>query len=289
MKPGTLGRFALTLAITGLAIWLGYGLWQRYMDSPWTRDGHVRADIVQVTADVAGRVVDVPVHDNQPVRKGDVLFRIDPERYELAVRKAKASLAAAKTELTQRRQQAARRAHLDPEVVSAEHNHDAQLAAQAARAAFEAARAQLDLAQLNLRRTVVRAPVDGYVTNLLLRPGDYAQVGAPRMAVVDRHSFWVYGYFEETRLERVRVGDPVQITLMGRRPIITGHVESIAPAITDRDNSLGTDLTANVRPVFNWVRLPSRIPVRVRIDRIPDGLRLAAGMICTVVVKPDRP
>lgn len=286
MNPRTIGRFSLTFAITALAVWLGYALWERYMDSPWTRDGHVRADVVQATADVAGRVVAVPVHDNQQVKKGDVLFRIDPDRYRLAVSQAEARLAQTKADLTLRQQQARRREHLNPEVVSTESNHNAQLTERAAKAAYDAARAQLALAKLNLKRTVVHAPVDGYVTNLLLRPGDYAKVGEPRMAVVDEHSFWVYGYFEETRLGHVQVGDRAKVTLMGQKPAIDGRVESISRAITDRDNTPGNDLTANVRPVFNWVRLASRIPVRIHLDQVPKGLHLSAGMICTVVIQP---
>lgn len=288
MRMAAWGRFLLTGAIVALAVWLGYQLWLRYMDGPWTRDGRVRANIVQVTADVAGRVVSVPVRDNQTVRKGDVLFRVDPARYRLAVAEDKAKLDAAKVELALRRQQATRRAHLDPEVVSVESNHDAQLAVAAARARYDQAKSALALAELNLARTTVHAPVDGYVTNLLLRPGDYAEVGASKMAVVDAHSYWVYGYFEETRLRHVAVGDRARVTLLGHAHALSGRVESIARAITDRDNPVAADLTANVNPVFNWVRLASRIPVRIRLDAVPEGIHLAAGMTCTVVIEPSR-
>lgn len=286
MKLAAVGRFVLTSLIVGIAVYLGYQLWLRYMDSPWTRDGRVRANIVQITADVGGRVVAVPVHDNEFVHQGDVLFEVDPARYQLALANAKAHLAATRATLEMKRQQAKRRVALDPEVVSAEQNNDTQMAAQEAMAAFDQAKAELDLAKLNLQRATVRAPVNGYVTNLLLRPGDYAAVGAPKMAIVDADSFWVYGYFEETRLRHVQVGDPAQVTLLGHTKAISGRVASIAYAIADRDNPVAPDLTADVNPVFNWVRLASRIPVHIKLEKIPANVHIAAGMTCTVVIIP---
>jgi len=286
MKLAAVGRFVLTSLIVGIAVYLGYQLWLRYMDSPWTRDGRVRANIVQITADVGGRVVSVPVHDNEFVHRGDVLFEVDPARYQLALANAKAHLAATRATLEMKRQQAKRRVALDPEVVSAEQNNDTQIAAQEAEAAYDQAKAELDLARLNLQRATVRAPVNGYVTNLLLRPGDYAAVGAPKMAIVDADSFWVYGYFEETRLRHVQVGDPAQVTLLGHTKAIEGRVASIAYAIADRDNPVAPDLTADVNPVFNWVRLASRIPVRIKLEKIPENVHIAAGMTCTVVIDP---
>ncbi|MDD3576225.1 MAG: HlyD family secretion protein [Halothiobacillus sp.] len=286
MKLAAVGRFVLTSLIVGIAVYLGYQLWLRYMDSPWTRDGRVRANIVQITADVGGRVVAVPVRDNEFVHRGDVLFEVDPARYQLALANAKAHLAATRATLEMKRQQAKRRVALDPEVVSAEQNTDTQMAAREAEAAYDQAKAELDLAKLNLERATVRAPVNGYVTNLLLRPGDYAAVGAPKMAIVDADSFWVYGYFEETRLRHVQVGDPARVTLLGHTKAISGRVASIAYAIADRDNPVAPDLTADVNPVFNWVRLASRIPVRIKLEKIPASVHIAAGMTCTVVIKP---
>lgn len=286
MKLAAVGRFVLTSLIVGIAVYLGYQLWLRYMDSPWTRDGRVRANIVQITADVGGRVVAVPVRDNEFVHRGDVLFEVDPARYQLALANAKAHLAATRATLEMKRQQAKRRVALDPEVVSAEQNTDTQIAAREAEAAYDQAKAELDLAKLNLERATVRAPVNGYVTNLLLRPGDYAAVGAPKMAIVDADSFWVYGYFEETRLRHVQVGDPARVTLLGHTKAISGRVASIAYAIADRDNPVAPDLTADVNPVFNWVRLASRIPVRIKLEKIPASVHIAAGMTCTVVIKP---
>ncbi|WP_407275837.1 efflux RND transporter periplasmic adaptor subunit [Halothiobacillus sp. DCM-1] len=290
MNGSALTRFLFSVLIVGLAAWLGWRLWQDYMDAPWTRDGRVRADIVQVTADVPGRVVAVAVQDNQLVKQGALLFRIDPARYELAVQTAEAALKQADIQLALKKDQAARRAGLDPSIVAHETQQDSKLAVRAAEAQRAAAQAALALARLNLERTAVRAPVAGTVTNLLLQPGDYAAVGAPKLALVQAHSFWVYGYFEETRLQKIALGDPAEVTLLGQTQPLKGRVTGIAPAITDRDNPVGADLTASVNPVFNWVRLASRIPVRIQLDPVPANMHLAAGMTCTVVIRPaDHP
>ena len=277
-------RVVLTLLVVALAAWLGWRLWHQYLDSPWTRDGVVQARIVDINADVPGRVIAVVVHDNTSVRAGQLLFTIDPERYQMAVQSAKAMLAEAAAHLAKAQEQAARRAQLGSDVVSAEAQQDARIAVQAARARYAAAQAALNLAALNLRRTQVRAPVAGIITNLRLRVGDYASAGAAEMALVEAKSWWVYGYFEQTRLQKVRVGDPVTVTLLGERPALRGVVESIAPAVADRESQTGARLEANVRPTFNWVRLAARIPVRIRLEDIPPHLPIAAGMLCTVVV-----
>ena len=205
--------------------------------------------------------------------------------------------------------QSARRENVN-DVISIEDRSNARSAAMTARAAWlraQATRVQASeseqlssaavtqsevavaAAQLNLDRTEVRAPVDGYVTNLDVRVGDYASTGVPRLALIDSHSYWIYGYFEETKLTQVRIGDRVDISLMsGTR--LQGTVESIARGITDADNPTGSDLLANVNPTFNWVRLAQRLPVRVRIDaeHLPEGTVLAAGMTATLIVRPHR-
>jgi multidrug resistance efflux pump len=160
-----------------------------------------------------------------------------------------------------------------------------------ARAAVAQAQVALAAAHINLDRAEVRAPVDGYITNLDVRVGDYASAGASRMALIDSHSYWIYGYFEETKLPQVRIGDPVEIRLMSGGAHLQGTVESIARGITDADNPTGADLLADVNPTFNWVRLAQRLPVRVRIDRqhIPIGTVLWAGMTATLIVHPHKP
>lgn len=274
-----------TLLILALAIWIGRLLWIHYMDTPWTRDGRVRADVINVAADVSGVVIDVPVKDNQPVKKGDLLMQIDPEHYQLAVKQAEAMVASRKATWEMRKVNANRRKDMDALVISAESREDASNVATSAQADYQLAVAQLEAAQLNLQRTKVLAAVDGYVTNLNVHRGDYARIGEAKMAVVDRNSFWVYGFFEETKLPHVRIGDPADMQLMSGE-VMKGHVESIARAIYDRDNPESRELIADVNPTFNWVRLAQRVPVRIHLDNVPEGVVLAAGITCTVIVNP---
>jgi RND family efflux transporter MFP subunit len=275
-----------TLLILALAIWIGRLLWIHYMDTPWTRDGRVRADVINVAADVSGVVIDVPVKDNQPVRKGDLLMQIDPEHYQLAVKQAEAMVASRKATWDMRKVNANRRKDMDALVISAESREDASNVATSAQADYQLAIAQLDAAKLNLQRTKVLAAVDGYVTNLNVHRGDYARIGEAKMAVVDQNSFWVYGFFEETKLPHVRIGDPADMQLMSGE-VMKGHVESIARAIYDRDNPESRELIADVNPTFNWVRLAQRVPVRIHLDQVPEGVVLAAGITCTVIVNPE--
>ena len=285
MTLGKIIGFIATAVLFVIALAVGRNLWVHYMDEPWTRDGRVRADIVNVAADVSGAVVSLPVADNQLVKKGDVLMRIDPAHYAVAVEQAEAAVAARRAEWQMRQQDAARRADMDSLVVSKESRENASQSAASAQALYRQAVAALDAAKLNLARTTVVAPVDGYVTNLNVHRGDYATAGTPKLAIVDSHSFWVYGYFEETKLPRVRVGDAAEMKLMSGGTL-KGHVESIARGIYDRDNPQSRELVADVNPTFNWVRLAQRVPVRIRIDEVPADVLLAAGTTCTVVVTP---
>lgn len=275
-----------TLLVLAAAVVIGRQLWINYMTTPWTRDGRVRADIINVAADVPGYVVDVPVKDNQLVKKGDVLMRIDPEHYEVAVRQAEALVASRKATWEMRKVNASRRADMDNLVISKENRDDASNIANSALADYQQAQAQLAAAQLDLKRTEILATVDGYVTNLNVHRGDYARTGEPKMAVVDRDSFWVYGFFEETKLPHVKVGDQAELQMMSGE-VLRGHVESISRGIYDRDNPESRELIADVNPTFNWVRLAQRVPVRIHIDEVPEGFLLAAGTTCTVVVRPQ--
>ena len=273
-----------TLLVLALAIWIGRTLWEHYMNTPWTRDGRVRADIINVAADVNGYVTGVPVKDNQLVKKGDVLLEIDPEHYQIVVKQAQSLVASRKATWEMRKVNAHRRADMDSLVISRENRDDASNIADSALADYQHALAQLDAAQLNLKRTKVLATVDGYVTNLNVHRGDYARVGDPKMAVIDKDSFWVYGFFEETKLPHIRVGEKADLQMMSGE-VLKGHVESISRGIYDRDNPESRELVADVNPTFNWVRLAQRVPVRIHIDEIPDGFLLAAGTTCTVIVE----
>jgi RND family efflux transporter MFP subunit len=276
-------RVALTLLMFALAIFVGYRLWAHYMYSPWTRDGRVRADVVAVAPDVAGLVVAVPVRDNQAVRKGDVLFIIDTARYQLAIAQAEAALSAAHTDSDLKRAEARRRAELDAAVVSRESRESTQAIAEAAAARVKEAEVALSLAQLNLERASVRAPTDGYVTNLNVHVGDFAVAGHPMLAVVDAHTFHVEGYFEETKLTHLHIGDIVDIALMSGDRHLQGKVVSLAHAIADPE---AAGLLSAVNPTFHWVRLAQRIPVRIDFNEIPKDTILAAGMTCTLTVHP---
>jgi RND family efflux transporter MFP subunit len=274
--------------VTGIAVAIaavaGWYLWRTYQESPWTRDGRVRANVVTVAPDVAGAVIDVKVKDNQEVKIGDVLFVIDPARYQLALQQAEAALAGAKTTYDQRQDELERREKLSSAAISEEALTQARSAALSARAAYDEAVAALGIAKLNLARTEVRAPVNGHVTNLLVDRGDYATAGRAMLAIVDSDSFYIAAYFEETKLRHINIGDPVSVRLMGYDAPLRGHVQSVARAITDRENVMASDLIANVNPTFSWVRLAQRIPVRIAIDKVPDGITLSAGMTATIVV-----
>ncbi len=286
----TLARVLATLLITGAGLAGAYELWDYYMLSPWTRDARVDADVVTIAPDVAGFVTDLRVRDNQIVRKGDILLVIDRERYKLALATAEANVAAHKAEMLMRQSEADRRAKLTDLSITPEAKEDAQHTAASAAAEYQQAAADLATARLNLERTVIRAPVNGFVTNLTLVVGQYAAVGTKLLALIDSDSYRVEGYFEETKMPAIKLGNKVEIHLMSGGPALRGHVESISHGITDRDDPNGPELLANVTPTFEWVRLAQRIPVRIHIDEVPGDPRISSGMTCTVVVAaPPRP
>ncbi|MCQ8278016.1 HlyD family secretion protein [Acetobacteraceae bacterium KSS8] len=279
-------RLVLTLALVGAACVLGLSLWRTYMVSPWTRDGRVRAYVVDIAPEVSGTVVSVPVRDNQLVHKGDPLFVIDPVRFRLAIAEAQARLTAAREDLRLRQSDARRRAGLSG-IVSAEEQERFSSVAATQAAAVDQAQAALDVAKLNLQRATLYSPVNGYVTNLSLRVGDYVNAGQARIAVLDRDSFWVNGYFEETKIHGIAPGAPARIKLMGFKPLLRGHVDSLAAGINDQNGNPDRLGLQDVNPVFTWVRLAQRIPVRIHIDSVPPGVVLAAGMTCSVAVGPE--
>src|ERR1700720_4097704 len=281
----TIARVALTLLIVAAGCAGGYELWDYYMLSPWTRDARVQADVVAIAPDVAGFVDELRVKDNQFVSKGEVFFVVDRARYSRALATAEANVAARKADMENAAQQAARRVRLTTLSISDEARQSAVLTANSAAAAHQQAVADRSTAQLNLDRTVVYAPVNGFVTNLTLDVGQYASVGTKVMALIDSDSYRVTGYFEETKIPAVKRSGHVDIYLMSGGPPLHGHVESISRGITDRDNPAGPELLANANPTFEWVRLAQRIPVRIHIDDVPKGVVISSGMTCTVVVE----
>jgi multidrug resistance efflux pump len=333
----------ITLATTGLAAVLGWAMWQAYMGAPWTRDGTVRTYVVRMAPEVAGRIVELPVVDNQFVHKGDLLLEIEPTDYriavdlteaavqqaqanaqnieaQIAVQQAQVSASQAKVEqeqaaLTFAEQQAARYRDLavkEAGTVQREQQTASQLRqsqaslqnAQAtltlaerqisslkaqlasAQASVAQATAQHNQAQVNLKRTQIHSPVNGWVTNLLAQQGDYATVGLNMISLVDADSFWVDAYFEETQLASIREGDPARIKLMGYSQIIRGEVAGVARGINVPNAAPNPAGLAIVNPIFTWVRLAQRVPVRIKLDRVPDGVRLVEGITATVEVAP---
>ncbi|AKV03706.1 Membrane fusion component of tripartite multidrug resistance system [Labilithrix luteola] len=284
-------RIAVTTLVVALAIFAGWRMWVHYQVEPWTRDGRVRAEVVQVSADVAGLVESVDVVDNQRVVAGQTLFVIDRARFDLAVQRAEAALVDRRAAFAQIKREVARNRELG-ELVAAEENEQTVSRLQQAQAAVDQAVSARDLAKLDRERANVRAPSDGLVTNLSLRAGDYLQAGHQALALVEEKTFHVDGYFEETKLPRIHVGDRVAIRIMGERTTIYGHVQGVASGIEDRERALGADLLPNVNPTFSWVRLPQRIPVRVTLDGVPSSIRLVSGRTATVNVlgpDPERP
>lgn len=289
MKPALvlLGRYALTISFVAVATVIAAQAWIRSERTPWTRDGRVSAEVVQIAPEVSGTISAVSVVDNQYVHRGDVLYVIDPERFRLAVASAQADVEARRQDMLVREATAQRRSQLrERNIVSQENLQQTSGAAAVAAADYRRASTALDLAKLDLARSIIRSPVDGYVTNLRLRPGDYATAGATKIAVLDSGSFWITGYFEETKLRHIRVGSPAQITLMGFDQPVSGHVESIGHGIDNGNDAPGHLGLPSVEATFSWVRLAQRIPVRIHIDRVPSGVELAAGMTASVAVGP---
>src|SRR5713101_8213004 len=280
----------ITLGTVAVGALLGWATWQLYMGAPWTRDGTVRAYVVTMAPEVAGRIVELPVTDNQFVHKGDLLMVIDPTNFKIAVSLAEAAVQQAEANAQNAEREAKRRQELTTLAVTVEEKQTFASNALASQAQYQQAVANLDQARVNLQRTEIRSPVNGWVTNLLTQLGDYANVGTNEISLVDADSFWVDGYFEETNIEPIQVGDPASVKLMGYRQIDRGNVGSITRGINVANAQPNGQGLATVNPIFTWVRLAQRIPVRIHIDQVPIGVVLAAGMTATVQIdRPPRP
>ena len=282
-------RVLVTCAVVAVAVIGARRLYVHYNLEPWTRDGRVRADIVEVNPDVNGLVTTVLVRDNQTVRVGQLLFVIDRSRYELALRQAEAAIASDQAALAQAKRESQRNHNLGS-LVTSEQVEEGEAKVQELSAQLQGAIVQRDTARLNLERTTVRATVNGIVTNVELQPGDYATAGHQVLALVDTDAIYVDGYFEETKLPQIRVGDRAKVHLMGLDTDLRGTVESVAAAIEDRERGTSSTALANVNPTFSWVRLAQRIPVRIRLDDL-GGIRMIPGRTATVSidVPRDRP
>ena len=279
-------RVILTSFLVLAALVAVFGLWQHYMVSPWTRDGQVRVQVANISPQVAGQITELHVRDNQFVHKGDLLYVIDKVDYKIALDMANADVASKKADLDVKKEQNQRRQQLTTLSTSVEEKQRYAGDYEVAQGAYQTALANLEKAKVNLERTEVRSTVNGYVTNLLMRIGDYANTGSTNISIVDSDSYWVSGYFEETKMGSFQVGDRARIELMGYRRSIIGHVDSITRGIATTNATVGTQGLPSVQAVYTWVRLAQRIPVRIKIDEVPEGITLAAGMTATVIVTP---
>lgn len=284
-------RVLVTLVVVVLAALTLAWMFRDYLKHPWTRDGQVRAQVIQIAPRVSAPIIELPIADNETVQKGDLLFKIDPRTFEVALEQAQAAVTVA--------QAAAAEATVAAERVQGIYEKDKgavpelyvigiEKAREAAEAAVVQAKAGLTAAELNLEFTEMRAPADGRITNLKLRLGSQVVANQPAMALIDVHSFWVHGFFKETQIRHVDVGDPVIVKLMAypQQPL-DGVVESVGWGIAQQNGSPGVDLLPNVNPTFDWIRLAQRIPVRVKLTKIPEGVDLRVGTTASVFVMAE--
>ncbi|ACM38772.1 MULTISPECIES: efflux RND transporter periplasmic adaptor subunit [Rhizobium/Agrobacterium group] len=282
----SLGRVAVTLVVVVAALFAGYHLWVYYMEEPWTRDGRVRADVAEIAPDVTGPVSEVLAKDNATVRKGDVLFKVDAKRFELALEQAQADLDQAKSSLDEAVRERQREERLG-DSASAQARDKAVSAEEQAQASYNKALASRDVAKLDLDRTEVKSTVNGTVSNFSLQVGDFVNRGTATVAVVNTDTLRVEAYFEESKLQRIREGDRASVRIMGQKTVLTGRVESMATGIQDRERDSSSGLLVNITPTFNWVRLAQRVPVRIHLENVPEGTRLISGLTATVDIQPE--
>jgi multidrug resistance efflux pump len=283
-SPSLVSRIAVTFVIFLLASFVAWRLWVYYLEAPWTRDGKIRADFISVAPDVSGLVSQVLVHENDQVKKGEILFRIDPDRFSIAILLARARVSGAMAVMDEAGRNARRYHQL---MVNGDATREVARNMEArfekSRSDYQEAMARLSIAILDQKRADVRARVNGKIANMTLEPGDYVHRGEGVLSLVDTDSLHVDGYFEETKLSRIHIGDPVEVRVMGDHRSIWGHVSGIAGGIRDRERHEKPGDPPDVNPTFSWVRLAQRIPVRVHLDKIPEGLRLVSGRTVTVI------
>ncbi|MDT5059031.1 MAG: hypothetical protein QOF66_7397 [Mycobacterium sp.] len=278
-------KTAGTIVILVLAVLAALVIWDSYVTAPWTRDGSVRVQVARIASQVSGQITEVRVVDNQYVHQGDVLYVIDPFDFQVALDTDKAQLRQKAADLQVKQMEAERRQHLSNLATTPEQQQIYVGSAIQAKAAFDAAQQQVAQADINLKRTRVRSPVNGYVTNLLMRVGDYALAGTNNISVIDADSYWIDGYFEETKMAHVCVGDRAEAALMGYRDPIVGRVETVTRGISVANATPSTQGLPNVDPVYTWVRLAQRVPVRIKIADVPPGIPLISGMTATVTIR----
>jgi len=284
MRMSTIKYFS-TLIVLAAALVAGWMLWNYYMQSPWTRDGKIRAEQIDIAPQISGRIVSLDVTDNQFVTKGTALLSIDEAPFRIALNNADAQLAKVEADLEKALNEAHRRHNLPAKYIAAEDMESADLQVKTVQAQVKAAQAERENAAWQLSQTTLRAPADGWITNLSTRVGDYATQGKPLFALIDSHSFYVIGYFEETKLRHIHPGSPVKISLYSNDQVLNGKVASIGRAIYDQSVEESSELVPNIKPSVPWVRLAQRVPVRISLDTLPAGLTLVSGTTCTVQIE----
>lgn len=281
-------RLSLTTLLVLVALVAIGWKYQHYLNNPWTRDGQIRAQVIQITPRVTGPIIALHVKDNTEVKVGETLFKIDPRTYQAALDQSMANLVQVQVTRNKAQDEARRTQSLfqrNPEAVSASTLIKLNKTVEAAEAAVMVARASVEMEKLNLAFTTVKAPADGFVTNLTLRVGSQVVANQPALALVDRHSFWVEGFFKETDISDVQPGEQAVVTLMAYpdQPL-QGKVESIGYGIAHKDGSTGTELLPNVNPTFQWIRLAQRVPVKIEIHALPENVQLRVGTSASVMI-----
>jgi RND family efflux transporter MFP subunit len=281
-------RRVATAGIAVVAVLIALVTWDQYNAGPWTRDGRVRVQVASVAPQISGQITELRIVDNQFVHKGDLLYVIDPFDFDVALRTNKAILQQRMADLNVKDLQSERRRRLSDLASSTEEKQIYEGNALQAKAAVDSAQQQVRQAEINLQRTEVRSPVNGIVTNLLLREGDYAHLGATNVSIIDTDSYWIDGYFEETKLARLCVGDQAEAKLMGYPTPITGHIATVTLGVSVSNAAASTQGLPNVDPVYTWVRLAQRVPVRIAIDKVPPGVPLVSGLTATVTIRDGK-
>lgn len=276
-------RTAVTLVLVLIAFIAIFRIWRFYTESPWTRDARFSAEVVAIAPDVSGLISDVNVHDNELVKKDQVLFVIDRPRYVQALAQADADVGYYQSLVNEKRREADRRNRLGIQAMSREEIDLSNNGLQTALHQLAKAQATRQLAQLDLERTVIRAPASGWVTNLNVYAGEFITRGATSVALVKKNSFYVLAYMEETKLEGIRPGHRVEITPLGSNNVLSGRVESIAAGVTNASSTNDSKGMASIDSNLEWVRLAQRVPVRIHLDNQTNNL-YPAGTTATVVV-----
>lgn len=307
-------------------------VYHHYEIAPWTRHGILHSDVVDLAPQVSGSIAKVCIRHNSPIKKGQILFYIDPEPFQLKVDLAKTQLdearkfiktlqAAIETMRAKHDSAASAYTHAQKtllrikslyasKTVSEQELDDAKEIYSKAKAECMAASANLNeaiarlgksgemnarirmakvalsQAELNLRRTIVRSPVDGFAANVRVTSGDFVTLGKPALSLVDSTTVHVVGAFKETQLKNIHPGAKAIITLMTNPDIsYVGIVRNIGTAIDPKEYASGNNLIPRIPAVFDWIRLAQRVPVIIDFTELPNNIPLVIGTTTSVSIQ----